>query len=183
MRWPVPASDRLTPEEEAQQIERFRDSPDLAARLGRGEWSALWLGEAVAEGYDAAVHVVAERLMASVAHVLAIGWDGGHSPSAVMGQLLGGQLQVLAALNDLRVGVLELIEQQVICWLIQWAPWARQRRDAALVHLIDQSRSLRLSSNPISGICAGRAGALRSGWSTVSASTSSGSRRGPTGRS
>jgi len=139
VRWPVPASDRLTPEEEAQQIERFRDSPDLAARLGRGEWSALWLGEAVAEGYDAAVHVVAERLMASVAHVLAIGWDGGHSPSAVMGQLLGGQLQVLAALNDLRVGVLELIEQQVICWLIQWAPWARQRRDAALVHLIDPS--------------------------------------------
>jgi hypothetical protein len=70
--------------------------------------------------------------------VLAIGWDGGHSPSAVIGQLIGGQVQVFASLNDLKVGVLELIEDAVIPWLVQWAPWTR-RTVTNLVHVIDPS--------------------------------------------
>jgi hypothetical protein len=139
VRCQVPAEDRLTPADVATLRAAFRDSPDLEARLARGEWSALKLGEAVGEGYDAAVHVVPVRLMPSEGHVLAIGWDGGHSPSAVIGQLIGGQVQVFASLNDLKVGVLELIEDQVIAWLIQWAPWARRRADAAVVHVIDPS--------------------------------------------
>jgi hypothetical protein len=31
-------------------------------------------------------------------------------------------VRVYASLNDMRVGVLELIEDQVIPWLLTWAP-------------------------------------------------------------
>jgi len=134
----VSAGDRLTPAEVRQQIYDFADSPDLAARLGRGEWTSLTLGEVVAQGFDPSVHVVGGRLTPSPSLALAIGWDGGHSPSAVIGQLVGGQLQIFASLNDLKVGVLELIEDRVIGWLTQWAPWTR-KSGANLVHVIDPS--------------------------------------------
>lgn len=134
----VPASDRLTPEEVRQQIDDFAGSPDLAARLGRGEWSALRLGEEVAEGYDAVLHVASEPLIVSNNHQLAIGWDGGHTPSAVIGQLINGQVRIYAALNDMKAGVLQLIEEQVAPWLIQHAPWARHG-GGGLTHVIDPS--------------------------------------------
>lgn len=139
VRCPVPASDRLTPAQVLALRNAFRDSPDLEQRLALGEWSALKLGETVATGYDPAVHVSPVVLRPEPSHVLAIGWDGGHSPSAVIGQLVGGQVRVYAALNDLHVGVMELIESQVIPWLIQHAPWTRGAVHSPLVHVIDPS--------------------------------------------
>ena len=137
-RCPVPASDRLSPAEVASLRAAFRDSPDLEKRLALGEWSGLKLGEVVAEGYDPEVHVSPARLIPSERHTLAIGWDGGHSPSAVIGQRVDGQVVIFAALNDLKVGVLELIEDQVIPWLATWAPWTRHTL-GNLVHVIDPS--------------------------------------------
>jgi hypothetical protein len=94
----------------------------------------------VAEGYDAAVHVAPEPLRPTRTHVLAIGWDGGHSPSAVIGQLVNGQVRVYAALNDVKTGLQELIEDQVIPWLTTWAPWIRERGGMRLLHhVIDPS--------------------------------------------
>jgi hypothetical protein len=87
-----------------------------------GEWSALKLGEVVAEGYDAVLHVAPDPLILSPNHQLAIGWDGGHTPSAVIGQLINNQVRIYAALNDMKAGVLQLIEEQVAPWLIQYAP-------------------------------------------------------------
>lgn len=140
VRCEVPASDRLSPEEVAALRAAFRDSPDLERRLALGEWAALKIGEAVAEGFDAAIHVASERLAPSANHLLGIGWDGGHSPSAVIGQVIGGQVRIYAALNDLKVGVLELIESQVVPWLLTHAGWTRQGRAAStLVHVIDPS--------------------------------------------
>jgi hypothetical protein len=138
VRCDVPASDRLTREEVAALRAAFRDSPDLEQRLALGEWAALKLGEVVAEGYDPEVHIVPARLLPSQGLVLAIGWDGGHSPSAVIGQLVGRQVQIFAALNDLKIGVLELIEDQVIPWLTIWAPWTR-KSGSGLIHVIDPS--------------------------------------------
>lgn len=138
VRCPVPASDRLSPAEVEALRNAFRDSPDLERRLALGEWSALKLGEQVAEGYDPAIHVAPKRLMPSQLHTLAIGWDGGHSPSAVIGQFIAGQVVILASLNDLKVGVQELIEDQVIPWLVTWAPWTRQSA-GLLTHIIDPS--------------------------------------------
>jgi len=71
-------------------------------------------------------------------HQLCIGWDGGHMPSAVICQLVGGQVRVYAALNDMKAGVLQLIEDQVAPWLIQHAPWARHG-GGGLTHVIDPS--------------------------------------------
>jgi len=103
-----------------------------------GEWSALKLGEVVAEGYDAVLHVAPDPLIVSPNHQLAIGWDGGHTPSAVIGQLINNQVRIYAALNDMKAGVLQLIEEQVAPWLIQYAPWARHG-GGGLTHIIDPS--------------------------------------------
>jgi hypothetical protein len=54
-----------------------------------------------------------------------------------MGQNLNGQCQVYAALNDLHVGVLELIESQVLPWMQTHASWALSNYGAQLVHIID----------------------------------------------
>ncbi len=135
----IPGTDRLTPERIAELRASFRDSPDLERRLALGEWVGAKTGELVSEGlYDPAVHVAPSPLKPSPDHILGLGWDGGHSPSCVIGQLINGQVRVYASLNDLHVGVLELIEDQVVPWLIVHAPWARQR-SAALVHCIDPS--------------------------------------------
>ena len=136
----VPASDRLTPAEVQTQIQDFAASPDLQARLGRGEWAALNLGELVATGYSPEIHVAATPLEPSSSHVLAIGWDGGHSPSAVIGQYIDGQVRIYASLNDLKIGVQELIEDQVIPWLTQHAPWVRKSGGGSLLaHVLDPS--------------------------------------------
>jgi hypothetical protein len=50
VRCQVPSSDRMTADEVERERERFRDSPDLEARLALGEWSALRLGQVVAAG-------------------------------------------------------------------------------------------------------------------------------------
>jgi hypothetical protein len=138
VRIPIPASDRLTPAEVRALRTTFRDSPDLEKRLALGEWSALKLGEVVAEGYDAVLHVAPDPLIVSPKHQLAIGWDGGHTPSAVIGQLINNQVRIYAALNDMKAGVLQLIEEQVAPWLIQYAPWARHG-GGGLTHIIDPS--------------------------------------------
>ncbi len=133
----IPGEDRLTAEEMAAQRAAFRDSPDLEARLGRGEWVPLQLGALVGEGYDAQIHVAAQRLVPSPDLVLAIGWDGGHSPSAVIGQLAGGQVRIYASLNLLGQGVQECIEDVVRPWLLVHAPWALD--DPRSLHVIDPS--------------------------------------------
>ena len=102
------------------------------------------LGELVAEGYDAEVHVAAVPLEPSSQPLLAIGWDGGHSPSAVIGQHIDGQVRIYASLNDLKIGVLELIEDQVIPWLTQHAPWVRKAGGGSLLaHVLDPSMRTR----------------------------------------
>ncbi len=138
VRCPVPASDRLTPAEVQRQIADFEGSPDLQARLGRGEWVGLKLGECVAEGYDASVHVAARRMEPSPDYALVCGWDGGHSPSCVIGQLIGGQVRIYASANLLGQGVQECAEDLVRPWLVQHAPWAVDD-PRQLVHVLDPS--------------------------------------------
>jgi hypothetical protein len=133
----IPREDRLTPDEQAALDRSFASSPTLQRRLARGEWVMMELGSAVAEGFDAAVHVSPVPLYPSPQYLFAIGWDGGHSPSAVMGQNLSGQVQVFSALNDLHVGVLELIERQVLPWLQSVAPWVLANYGSQLIHIID----------------------------------------------
>lgn len=132
----VSAADRLTEADIAALDAAFRDSPDLHARLAKGEWAALLLGECVAVGYRPEIHVSPTPLRPSPNHVLALGFDGGHSPSCVVGQLIGGQVRLYAALNDLKSGMQELLDDQVVAWLETWAPWTRDRGGYRLLQAI-----------------------------------------------
>ena len=133
----IPASDRMTPEQQAVHHKTFAGNSAMDARLGRGEWVMAERGQPVCEGFNAAIHVSRWPLTPQPQFILGIGWDGGHSPSAVIGQNQNGQVQVYAALNGLRIGTLELIEQQVRPWLQTHAPWALEYGGAQLVHCID----------------------------------------------
>ncbi|BCA56689.1 hypothetical protein W02_38290 [Nitrospira sp. KM1] len=133
----ISVDDRLTQEERQALEQTFANSPTLQKRLAKGEWVMAEQGAAVAEGFNPDVHVSPYPLVPSPMLLFAIGWDGGHSPSAVMGQNLSGQARIYASLNDMKVGVLELIERQVLPWLQAHAPWALTHYGAQLVHIID----------------------------------------------
>ncbi len=133
----VPITDRMTPEQQAVHNQTFAGTTSMHRRLGKGEWVMAEMGSAVAEGFDASVHVSRVKLVPHPNYLLAIGWDGGHSPSAVMGQNQLGQCQIYAGLNTMKAGVLELIERHVLPWLRAYAPFALQDYGAALVHIID----------------------------------------------
>lgn len=138
----IPKQDRLTPEEQAALNASFSSNPILQRRLAQGEWVMMTQGQAVAEGFEPTVHVATRLLQPSPHYLLGIGWDGGHSPSAVIGQRQLGQCQVYAGLNLLNQGVLQLIEQQVRPWLKTHAPWALEHYGASLVHIIDPAMSI-----------------------------------------
>lgn len=133
----IPQSDRMNAEQQAANRAVFNYSPTLQKRLADGEWVMAEQGQAVAEGFSAAVHVTAQRLAPSASLLLGLGWDGGHSPSCVIGQNHHQQIQIYAALNELHVGVLELIEQQVYPWMLEHTPWAIKNMGVDLVHIID----------------------------------------------
>jgi len=133
----VPKSDRMTIEEQEANHAIFAYSPILQKRLSDGEWIMAEQGAAVAEGFDAAIHVSPKPLVPHANYLLGIGWDGGHSPSAVIGQNILDQIVTYAALNSLHAGVLELIETQLWPWLKEHAPWALLNGGADLIHTID----------------------------------------------
>ncbi len=143
----VPASDRLTPQRVAELRRTFQHNPEQCQRLVDGQWVALPMGVVVAEGFSEAVHVSRWELSPQPQLLLGMGWDGGFSPSCVIGQNHGGQVQIYAALNDLRVGVLQLIERQVRPWLQSCAPWALQHYGAGLIHIIDPNLATPSQSN------------------------------------
>ena len=133
----IPREDRLTPGEQAALDQSFASNLTLQRRLARGEWVMMELGASVAEGFDERIHVARTPLTPDPNYLLAIGIDGGHSPSAVVGQIIGGQIRVYAALNMVGVGMLQLIEQQLAPWLQEHAPWAVSNYGASLVCIID----------------------------------------------
>lgn len=137
----IDITDRMTPEQQQVHRDTFAGTSSMHRRLGRGEWVMSELGSPVAEGFDSTIHVAKEPLLIDGRSYLAIGWDGGHSPSAVIGQNVNGQCRIYAGLNAMGVGVLELIERQVLPWLVTHAPWALNNYGADLVHIIDPNMS------------------------------------------
>lgn len=133
----IPSEDRLTEADQREAMQTFAGSPTLQARLAKGEWVMVEQGQAVVEGFDERLHVGPTVLVPHAAWLLGIGWDGGHSPSAVVGQVQHGQAQLYASFNLIGAGVQELIEQELLPWLLTVAPWALQNGGAQLVHIID----------------------------------------------
>ena len=143
----IPVTDRMTPEQQAVHHATFAGTTSMHRRLGKGEWVMAEMGSAVAEGFDVSIHVFTPPNHASAPaprpdYLLGIGWDGGHSPSAVIGQNIEGACRIFAGLNAMPAGVLELIERYVLPWLQAKAPWALKDYGASLVHIIDPSMSI-----------------------------------------
>jgi hypothetical protein len=133
----VPASDRLAPEEIAALRAAFRDSPDLEKRLALGEWAALIVGEVVAVGFRRELHVAPRRLEVVPGAPLVMGHDAGLTPVTIIGQAVGGEVRILAALASDRAGTRQHLENLVLPWLATHAPFAR--RMSALTHYYDQA--------------------------------------------
>jgi hypothetical protein len=69
---------------------------------------------------------------------LYLGWDGGHTPTVIIGQHWRSQIRVFAALTEERAGIRQLIQGQVIPWLSRHARYALDDR-SMLMHGYDPS--------------------------------------------
>jgi hypothetical protein len=138
VRCPVPASDRLSPAQEAALIATFRDAPDLQQRLGRGEWAELVEGAAVTPGFTDA-HAAPERLRPVADVPLWLGHDGGHTPVTIVGAHYQGSVLIYAALASVQAGTRQHVEQLVKPWLSAQAPWALRHASTLLQHRYDPS--------------------------------------------
>lgn len=142
----IPASDRLTDEQQAALHRDFHGSADLAARLARGEWAPLLIGEVVAVGFRPELHVASRRLEPVPGAPLVLGHDAGLSPVSILGQEVRGEIRVLAALVSDRAGTRQHLEALVLPWLATRCPWA-VRGPSSLLHFYDPSMGTPDQSN------------------------------------
>jgi hypothetical protein len=140
VRCPVPASDRLSAEQEAALVATFRDAPDLQQRLGRGEWAELIQGAAVTPGFRDE-HVAPDRLRPVANVPLWLGHDGGHTPVTIIGAHYQGAVLIYAALASVAAGTRQHVEQLVKPWLSAHAPWVLRHSTTLLQHCHDPSMS------------------------------------------
>jgi hypothetical protein len=138
----VPSRDRLNAEQISAQAAPFRDAADLRARLVEETWTDLKLGPEVAVGYTPSRHVAAAPQWLVPHAPLWIGWDtspGSHVHAAVICQRNGPQIRVFAALAMSNCGLKQLIDQQVLPWLVQHAKWVLGKDNAReyLTHVLD----------------------------------------------
>jgi hypothetical protein len=131
----IPASDRLTPEQQVALRESFPDSPDLRNRLALGIWSELVLGPQVTPGF-ADAHIAPARLRPHRDVALVLGHDGGHTPVTVIGSRWQGSVEVYAALASERAGTRQHVQNLILPWLREHAPWALRSR-SLLRHFVD----------------------------------------------
>jgi hypothetical protein len=80
-------------------------------------------GQAVAEGFSGTSHVSRDRLYPVRSEPVHLGVDFGLTPCVVVGQEIGGRIQINAALACERGGIRQHIEEAVAPWLSQHAPW------------------------------------------------------------
>jgi hypothetical protein len=140
--------ERATEEDRTAWREALDGRPDLQRRLLDGQPGVIAEGPQVAVGYSSDRHVSPRRLTASPNAPLLVGIDGGLTPSAVIGQYLGGgaALNVLASLCVERGGTRQLLEDYIRPWLASHASWALRERRALLLY-IDPSLDVPDQSN------------------------------------
>ncbi|HEV8612716.1 MAG TPA: hypothetical protein VGQ73_04335 [Gemmatimonadales bacterium] len=126
VRCPVPARDRLTPEEDAAQIASLSGSPDLERRLGRGEWCGLLLGQPVVPNWNPVAHVSPHPLVVVPHAETWMAWDSGggaHCHATVIAQSVSRhELHILAALVSEDTGLAQHLEV-VRAWVGRRMAW------------------------------------------------------------
>ncbi len=120
----VPPGERATPAQREEWRNALRDRPDLLRRLLDGEPGTLLLGQQVAHGFREDVHVAVESVLPRPGEPLGFGVDFGLTPAVVIGQPARGLRRILAALPSERAGIKQHLDNAVIPWLADHAPWA-----------------------------------------------------------
>jgi len=120
----IPPGERSSEKEREAWAYALRERPDLLRRLLEGKPGVVILGKQVADGFSEDVHVSRETLRAAEGEPLFVGQDFGHTPATTIGQMWRGFIRVLAALPCERGGVKQHIENSVIPWIMNNAPWA-----------------------------------------------------------
>jgi hypothetical protein len=134
----IPASDRLTEDEQRALHASFQGEPELQARLARGEWIELPAGERVVPGFTDE-HIAQGRLRPKAGVTLVLGHDGGHTPVTIIGSRYQGSVEIYAALASTRAGTRQHVTNLVKPWLAANAPWALRSPSTMLRHAYDPS--------------------------------------------
>ena len=123
----IPPGERASAEQRQEWEQALATRPDLLRRLVYGEPGSIAMGPQVAVGFREDRHV-ADRLLMPVPEVpLMMGWDGGHTPTTVIGQRWEGRVRIYAGLTTTEAGMRQHIEQTVRPWLELHAPWTLRK--------------------------------------------------------
>jgi hypothetical protein len=120
----IPVGERADANQRAAWATALRDRPDLLRRLIQGLPGSLMIGKQVADGFNEDAHVAKERIYPIEGEPLQIGFDFGHTPTAIIGQFWRGQRRVYAGLACEKGGVKQHCENVVRPWISKYAPWA-----------------------------------------------------------
>lgn len=118
----IPRGDNphVTPQMRAEW-EKNITRPDLRRRLILGEPGVIMLGKPVAQGFSLDEHVSQSPLRIVPREPIAVGFDFGLTPTAVIGQEIAGCVRVYFAVGLERGGIRQLIEGFVSPWLAKHA--------------------------------------------------------------
>jgi len=125
LKYQIPAGERASPEYRAELDRLYATRPDLHRRLVLGLPGVVLLGQPVAVGFREDLHVTRHTLPVERGAPLWAGIDGGesHCWATVICQRVGGRIHVLAGLCDEETGCRQHMQQTVLPWLEERAPW------------------------------------------------------------
>jgi hypothetical protein len=128
----------------------------MIRRLLAGQPGTLLLGEQVATGFDADVHVSLEPLPIERLRPLWIGQDGGHTPTSVLGQRVGHEVRIVGAVASEHDGMRGHLRNLLLPWLGEHAPWLtggrsydREQVQVRYDPAIDTDEEADIESNPL----------------------------------
>ena len=153
----IPAGERASAEQRAEWARALAGRPDMLRRLLEGRPGTLLLGAQVAQGFNADTHVAYGRRLQPLHEwgPLWIGQDGGHTPTSVIAQRQQGRVCIVAAITSEHAGMRQHVEQELLPWLAQHAPWAVSTgRDHEALRVaydpsLDTDEQADIESNPL----------------------------------
>ena len=129
----VPPGERASPEQREEWNRALKNRPDLARRLLQGQPGTILMGQPVAQGFNLDYHVAKESLELVRGSEIRIGFDGGHTPTAIIGQQTLTGMRIFASLYLENGGMRQLLETQVLPWLARRAPWTLRDSSQLLI--------------------------------------------------